>query len=244
MRKHAWELVARPLNPTTWVALIVLTGCSAGQVGSELAVRPKGHSLGKPDTSTTLRLPQQNPFNITLTRANKQPGLLGAAEVDATAESNGTATARAAVREGGQAEALFQIGHALENSGERQTDADFKISFQRAFDVSGQAEPGVTDAVVSLWLYVRNARGRLVRDVQLLSYTSENGPARNRGTETQEFTLTLAPGETMNVFLAGNVQVKVPDGRSASGSLTVSNLQFEIVTRPAPAVRTASDERP
>ena len=57
-------------------ALLSSIGCSSGDFGSELSVRPKPHLFDARDQQT-LRLPQDEPFSITLAPTQETPGKFG-----------------------------------------------------------------------------------------------------------------------------------------------------------------------
>lgn len=222
---------------------ILLAGCGNTRFGSELSARPRAHPI-RATTSTKIHLPREESFSITLPQASKQPGLDGQAEADADATGEGTAEATASVTNSGNALGLFQLGHAFENSTNRQIDFDFNVTFHYSFEANTSTESGFPDATVGLKLYARGQRGRLLRDMTIVEYSTENGPARRQAEERINFTLTLAPGETVSVFLAGQVRVEIRAGRSASGSLKLSDLQMEVSLQPVPAVQAAKNEQP
>jgi len=70
---------------------------------------------------------------------------------------------------------------------------------------------------------------------------ANRGATQQQGDKTVNFTVTLSPGDSVNVFVAGQAKVDIREGRSGSGSLKLSGLQMDVVARPAPAVRTAND---
>ena len=221
----------------------LLHGCGGDHFGSELSAKPRPRPMGRPE-GVTLRLPREHAFNIVLPSATQKSGLNGTAKADATAEPDGHAQAVAAVTHSGTAEGLFRLGHALVNDTERQVDVDFNVRLHYEFDAQSSSTSRLPDARVGLRLYVRDDSGVLLRDVSLMSYTTENGSARRAADEHEQFTLTLGPRAEVSVFLAGRAGADISEGRSASATLTLSNLRFEVVTRPAPAVRTAGDEQP
>lgn len=90
---------------------------------------------------------------------------------------------------------------------------------------------------------MRGGRGRLLRDLTLLMHSTESGGASRESDETLRFTLTLGPGESASVFLAGQVQIEIRAGRSARGSLKLTDLRMEVTSRPAPAVQSTGDEQ-
>jgi hypothetical protein len=231
---HRWPCGLVPLL----AGPLLLAGCVSAQFGRELAARPTPMVLNRVE-GMTVRLPQEQPFNITLARAAREPGLAGTAEVDAYARPEGAARASAAVENGGKSEALFQIGHALRNGTDRQADFACRVQFEYEFETQAPETPGATDAFVGLRLYARLERGRLLRDVPLTQHAAENGAVRRSSREQVEFTLTLGPGDAVDVFVAGQARVEVPEGRSATCAVTLRGLEMEVVTRPASAVATA-----
>ncbi len=234
-RRTAFTLLA--------AAAAFLPACMNAQFGSELSARPKARPLDKVG-GTTLHLPQDQPFNITLPRVTKEPRLEATADADATAKPTGDGSASATVTNGGKAEGLFQIGHALTNATDRQTDFDFRVRCQYEFEARSTTELALPDASVGLRLYARSERGRLLRDLVLVQHTTENGAAQRTVGDSLTFTLTLAPGETIDVFVAGQAKVEVPDGRSASCSIKMTGLQMDVTTRPAPAVPASAPSKP
>lgn len=218
------------------LAVGLFASCTSGELGGELAARPKPHALRQPE-GVTIRLPQDEPFAIALPRSSRQVGLGGEAAADATAKPTGEAEARASVTTSGTAEGVFQLGHALLNETDRQTDLDLTVRFRYSFEVTQATESRLADAVLGLRLFARDDRGRLLRELPLVQHSTENGAAQRSADECVQFTLTLAPGGAVNVFLAGQTKVDIPAERSAAALLKLEGLQFEVVTRPAPAVR-------
>lgn len=230
----------RPVLALTVACLLALAGCAGGGFGSELSVEPKPQQISRPEV-TTLRIPQEQPFNIALPQSSRKPGLNGRAEADAKATPTGSAEASASVTQSGTADGQFQLGHAFSNETSRQTDFRFRVSFRYEFEVAAEPELDLPDAEVGLRLYARDDRGRLLRDVVLVAHTTESGATRRGAAEDVDFTLTLAPNTAVNVFVAGRVGVNIREGRTASGVLRLNDLVIELTTQPAPAVRTAGD---
>lgn len=221
-----------------WAAL--LAGCGDARFGSDLPRQPRATALRQTEP-TRLRLPQDGAFSIVLPQVHRQPGLDGTAESDAQASGDGRAVAQASVTQTGQAEGLFQLGHAFRNSTGRQVDIAFTVRVEYAFELAASPETAYPDAQVGLRLYARDGRGRLRRELVLVEHSTENGPVKRQSDSAVDFTLTLAPGETVNVFLAGRARVELEAGRSGSARLEVGQLEMEAVTQPAPAVRTGED---
>lgn len=235
MMLHRFLFVVAGLAP-------FVVGCGGDRFGGELTANPRPHPIRQAE-GTTLRWPQEASFSIALPQSSRAAGLDGRAEADAQAKPDGHAEASARVVTSGTAEGLFQLGHALANETDRQVDLDFRVRFHYEFET--EVERGVQrpDATVGLKLYARDQRGRVLRDMTLISYTTESGPTARQSTEDLRFTLTVGPGTALNVFLAGQTRVDIPAERSASARLKLSDLQIEVVSRPAPAVRTAGHER-
>ncbi len=243
MKSHFTSTRAWPPSLLLAFAMCASIGCQQGQFGSELKAQPPAQLVGAKD-GTTLRLPADQAFNVSLARDTREPGLGGTAEADARAKTDGIASASARVEEAGLAEGMFQVGHAVGNALERQCDFHFKVHCKYAFEADSTAEEPFPDAMVGLRLYAKEGKGPILRDILLVDFTTEEGAIRHASTETHEFTLTLAPQDSVCVFLAGRARAEVSRKRSASCALTLEDLEIEITTTPAPPVRTASDEQP
>ena len=222
---------------------LLLAGCSSTQFGSQLSARPKPQAIRELE-STTLRFPQSAPFAIALPRASKEAGLDGKADSDASAQPNGEAEVNASVTSSGKAEGLFQLGHAFANDTDRQMDLNVTVRFQCEFEAREEPDARLPDASVGLRLYARDERGRILRDIPLVDQSTENGTTQRQDNEDLHFTVTLGPGQSVDVFLAGQAKADIPSGRSASAKLKLRGLQFEVVTQPAPPVQAATQPLP
>ncbi|MFQ5806333.1 MAG: hypothetical protein ACE5I3_07780 [Phycisphaerae bacterium] len=223
-------------------SLMLLAGCRGGDFGSELAARPKPRSLSRGD-GQTIRLPQDEPFSITLAPSRETPGLGGNAEADAHVSKAGSADAAAEVQNGGSAWAEFQLGHAFQNDSDRQMELQVRVRCE--FETAADATPpsSLPDAKVGLKLYARDGRNRLVRNFNLAQHSTEEGAASSTDRKDIEFMLTLGPRERVDIFLAGSVGVETREGHSASGSIKLRGLDMELKTEMAPPVKKAGDEQ-
>jgi hypothetical protein len=225
----------------SWLAAclpLLISGCTGGDVGSELTVRPPPRELPRGDAAT-LKLPADAKFNIALSPATKAPGLAGSADVDSEAAPDGNAACRAKIEGGGQGSATFQLGHTIKNATDRQTDWDVHARFD--YDYRAAATPVAgPQATLSLNLFARDARNRLVQTAGVLQHTTEQGDISGSSREDARFTLTLAAGGTASVFLAGNVTIDAHDGQSGSGEIRVKGLEITLTQRPPPAGAPAS----
>jgi hypothetical protein len=215
-------------------------GCSSAQFGVEMAVRPKPYLL-RSVAPATLRLPQDQPFAIALESDHREPGLDGTADAGAAAKGTGEGSATATVERSGSAEGLFRLGQGFTNDTDRQIDLDLVMRYRYEFGARAEpAAPRTPDATVGLRLYAHEAHGRMQRDLVLIDYSTEDGATQQQGDKRVELTLTLGPGQSMDVFVAGRAKVDVKALRTAAATLKLSDLQFEVATRPAPEVRATS----
>lgn len=220
-------------------ALAPLAGCSSGGMASELSSQPRAEPLGR-SIGKTLRLPADVRFSIALAPAQKAPGINGKADASASAERTGSGDAAARVENGGAASATFQIGHAFKNDSDAQLD--LLVRTRLNFDYAASAKPkGETqDATLSLNLYARDGKSRLLKTLALLSHTTAEGDVKGSDRKEAEFTLTLGPGDSVSVFAGGTVMINTKEGRSADGSIKLNGLEMEIESKAAPAVAPAS----
>jgi hypothetical protein len=217
----------------------LLGGCSTAQFGAELSVKPKAYALRKTE-SVTLRQPQDEKFSIALESDHREPGLDGTADANARAQATGAGEAKAVVTRSGSAEGIFRLGQAFTNDTDRQMDLDFVVRFHYEFDARAEPDAGGPDAAVGLRLYAHEERGRMLRDFALIDYTTSDGNAQRGADENLSFTVTLGPTQTVEVFLAGRAKVDISAERSASATLKLSDLQYELTARPAPAIQATS----
>jgi len=215
--------------------LSLLTGCGGGATGSELTVRPRPLALS--DARRTIRLPADEKFSLTQSPSQRAPALGGEASADASASPDGRGEASAKVSGGGTASAAFQVGHSLSNSTDRQ--ADFKVRVKFNYECTASCTPpGGPDATVSLSVFARDDRGRLLQTVGVLSHTTEAGAAGDKGGKESEFTATIGAGGSLTIYASGGVTLDVPDQHSADATVKLSGLEMEITSTPAAAVPT------
>ncbi len=223
------------------LSLLILVGCGGGDFGSELAMRPNPRALPA-DDGATLRLPQDQAFSITLAPKQAAPGIGGKADAVSNVSKDGNADALAFVENGGSATAGFQLGHAVKNDTDRMVN--LHVTVRCEFETSAEATPPgpLPDATVGLHLYARDGRNRLLRNFSLAQHSTEEGAASSHDRKDIDFTLPLGARESVSIFLAGSVQVELPENRAARGSIKLSKLEMEIKTDTAPPVRKAADE--
>lgn len=239
MMRHTNALPGAAALPllTAMTLVATLSGCGASNVGSELSARPTSTPIKLGDAKA-IRLPADAPFSIALAPANHAPGLDGKARAEAVADKKGAASAVAEVENGGAAEATFQLGHSFTNEGDTQLDLHCRVRCTAEHDAGATPDAG-PDAAIGLKLYVRDNRNRLLRSFSLVQQTTEQGAASTSEQKDLRFVLTLAPGESVQVFLAGNAKMECKPGRSAHGSLKLRDIVMEFEPKAAPAVRTA-----
>jgi len=221
----------------------VTGGCAGSRFGSDLPAPTRPQAL-RATEGAHLCLPQDRAFSIAVPQVTRKAGFDGQADADATCSGQGSARATAEVIGSGEATALFQLGHAFANELERQVDLEIAVRYRCVFEASSSPESGAGGAQIGLRLYARESRGPLLRELVLVQYGSEAGPAQRQAADEVRFTLTLAPGAAVDVFLAGQVRIEIREGRSARGSLELSQVELEATTRPAPAVSWDGDGCP
>lgn len=215
------------------------SGCESGQYGSELVARPAPMALPEA-ADAVLRLPTDAAFSIAVPSSTEKPRLTGPASAECTADRAGKARAEARVDRGGLADAVFQLGHGLENKAAVQTDVDVTVRYRCRFELEAATDRLLADAAVGLRLYARLERGRLLRDVPLIEQTSEVGSAARQSEGEHKLTLTLAPGDIVNIYVGGFAHVETPDDRSAAAMLDLESVEMTLQSRPAPPVRSAA----
>ena len=221
---------------------VLLTGCGAGELGSELSMRPKPQSL---DTNTTLHVPQDEPFSITLSSSQETPGLSGETETEKNVSNDGNASAAVKVRKGGSAEAAFQIGQSVINDSDQQVQLCVTARCSYETEVATVPPGPFGDAEVNLTLYARDGRNRLLKSLKFAAHASDEGAASSKNTKEVVFDLPLGARESVNLFVAGNVQIETVPEREASGRIELRGLEMVIETKPAPPVgaETAGNEQ-
>lgn len=221
---------------------LLRVGCGPDEFGGELRFRPSPQPLGAA-ASETIRLPQDRPFSIALAPTRETPGLGGTAEADAHVWRDGRADAEARVENGGSALAGFQLGHAFSNEHDQQMALHFQVACEYRTDASAWPPGPLPDAKVTLKLYARDGRNRLLREFSLAEHSTDEGAAASTSHKQIDFDLTLGPRQSLSVFVAGGVEIDTPDGRSAQGSIRLEGLNFQVRTEVAPPVRKAADEQ-
>lgn len=214
-------------------------GCSGGSMTSELAVKPEAHSISKP-ASSTIRLPKDEKYSIALAPAQKSPGLSGSADATAEAGRDGNANLIASVENGGTASATFQLGHAFTNETDRQMDLHIRLRFDYEYSAAAKPLAPSADGVLGVDVFARSTRGKLLKTIPVLNFSTAEGDVSSRGSKEAEFAVTLSPADGAIIFVGGNVQIATKDGHSANGAIKLTKLEMEIEPKAAPAVSAAT----
>lgn len=230
------------LLPGVVAATAAIIGCGGANFASELSRKPTPRVVADVQP-LTISLPSPRAFSIVTRDASHHADLGGTAEADAHAVKDGSADATARVSRGGQATASFQLGDSFRNDTQRQMDLQVSVQLKYEFTTEAPPRTAPVEGTVGLKLYASDKAGRLTRNETLISHAVEDGATTRSGDSVLGFTLTLGPGDTANIFLAGQADVQADYGRSAACSLKISDVRMEVTTRPAPAVRTTGDER-
>lgn len=224
------------------ISLMLVSGCGGDGFGSELAARPRPQALDQGD-GATLRLPQDRPFSITLAPKHAAPGLVGTADVDTHVSKDGSADASANVENGGNATASFQLGHALKNDSDRLVNLHVRLRCEYETDAQATPPGPLPDAKVSLNLYARDGRNRLLRSLNLAQHSTEEGAAATKDRSDVDLTFPLGARESVSIYLAGGVEIETSEGHAARGSVKLNKLEMEITAKTAPPVQKAANEQ-
>ncbi len=218
----------------------MLAGC-ASLPGSELTLRPAPSELR---AAAALRLPADQKFSIHLAPSSRAPGLGGQAESSSTATDDGNASANASVQNGGKASAGFQLGHAFRNETDRQLDLGTSLELSYSFSTLATPASQTPEATITLLVYVRDGRNRLLSSFKLVEHTTEQGYVSASASREFKFSPTLAPGDSVTIFAAGNIAIDTKAGHSAEGSLAVSGMTLSLDPKPAPPIASAPSSPP
>lgn len=216
-----------------------IAGCSSGSMTSELAAKPEAHTIAKL-ASSILHLPKDQKFSIALAPAQKSPGLSGSADATAQAAGDGNATLSASVENGGTASATFQVGHAFTNDTDRQMDLHVRLKFDYEYSAAAKPPSLAADGVLGVDIFARSTRGKLLKTIPVLNFSTAEGDLSSRGEKEAEFSVTLSPAEGAIIFVGGNVQIATKDGHSANGAIKLAKLEMAVEPKAAPAVSATS----
>lgn len=212
----------------------LIGGCSSGSMTSELVAKPESRSLAKLGSSV-IHLPRDEKFSIALAPAQKSPGLLGTADANSQAAHEGNASLSASVDNGGGASATFQIGHAFSNDTDRQMDLHVRVRFDYEYSAGAKPPSLSADGLLGMDVYARSTRGKLLKTIPVLSFSTSEGDLAGRGNKEAEFVVTLGPADGAIIFVGGNIQITTKDGHSANGVIKLSKLEMDVEPKTAPA---------
>src|SRR5262249_6137835 len=142
--------VIRNTNIIASAALVIfLTGCGGAEFGAEIATRPHPLIIER-ESPEDLAFPGQRGFTIHFASSGEQIGLDGEADGSAKCTPDGTAEARATVKNAGNANGVFQIGQGFRNGSTRQMDLHVDVKLAYAYELTADPPPGRKDAQVGL----------------------------------------------------------------------------------------------
>lgn len=222
------------------LAALSLTGCAAGAAGGDLSVRPDAKPLSK-HMGKAFSLPKDEKFTITLAPASQAPGLEGKAEGKATCEAKGEGKASAKVEKGGTANGTFQLGHAVKNDSEQQIDLVVRVKFKCDYAVEAKPTLARGKTSASLRIFARDGRNRLLQSFGVVQQSSDEGKVDSNATKDVGFTITLGPGESVAIYLAGVADANLRDGETGEAKISASDVTMELEPRAAPQVKAAAN---
>ncbi len=230
--------------------LWAVAGCGGGNPAASLDYRPPATPL-RPGAVRTLHLPDDQPYSLHRAPVQRTPRLAGDVKVAAEAHPDGTARARTEVIEEGEGWAGFQLGHAIRNETIRQITLDVQIELDYAVSVHTRPDPLQAGASVALDVLARDQLNRRLRQLTVLSHESGDGPLESRDTRRVRWTLILAPGDAVTLYVGGQTAGKLRT-TGASGppprvtaELKLTRLRMIIVPQPrAGGPSDAQDDQP
>lgn len=214
-----------------------LMGCAAGGA-SELAIKPVAKPLR---LDGAIRVPGDHPFSVLSSPSQENPAPGGRAEAQAEAKPTGESKANAVVENGGTASASFQLGSAFVNESDQQIDVSISAKYHYDYALQTSAKSRSGDATLSLHFYARDQYNRLLRDIPLLTQSTDQGAAGQSGESTLNLTLTIGPRDSLYVFFGGAVGVDtLKSSRSANAELRLSGVELSLNGKAAPPVKAAA----
>lgn len=216
----------RPSGTLVACALIVVVGCTAGNPTASLDYRPATLPL-RPGQLRTLRLPEDDRFSLHRAPTQRIPRLTGEVRVEADAREDGTARARTQIVSEGEGWAGFQVGHAVRNETVRQIVLDVRIELAWATRVETSPEPLIRGASVVLDVLARDQDNRRLRQVNLLTHDSKDGPLEAQASRTIHWRLTLAPGKAVTLYVGGQTAGKLRAAAGTKPRTVSSELQLK-----------------
>lgn len=216
---------------------VFLCGCEGGGPG-ELSMRPSTRPFR---LDAAIQVPRDFPFAILSSPSQENPAPGGVVQSHAESKSTGEARAVTSVERGGAGAASFQLGAAFVNDTDRQVDVTVSARYRYAFALSTDARTRAADGTLNLHFYARDQFNRLLRDMPLLTQTTEQGATTQSGENQLEFTVTIGARDSLYLFFGGAVGVDtLKTARSAKSELTLSDVSLTVSGRTAPAVTSAA----
>lgn len=217
-------------------APLLLCGCEASGP-SELTMRP----VSKPfRLDAAIRVPGDTPFTILSSPSQENPAPGGVVQSHADSAPAGQARAVTSVEHGGAGSATFQLGAAFKNETDRQVDVTVSARYRYEFTLGTDARTRSADGTLSLHFFARDQFNRLLRDVSLLSQSTEQGTTAQSGENQLEFTVTIGARDSLYLFFGGAVGVDtLKSARTARAELLLTDVALTVSARAAPAVTSA-----
>ena len=227
------------------VCLAVLaSGCSGGGALSFRGTIPAEyrHAVRAalvPDQS--LAFPALELFNVHDKRSAQTPAPAGQARADASAQPTGQAAAQASTDRGGSAWGEFQLGHCLHNHTGQPllADLEFSVDYEASLEcrvpaqaaTSAPATRATAKAEVSLQVLVKDANETVLRTMDLLHITNDQGRVARNGHATPRFSVQFDPNLAYTLVIVGRASADADPDADAAAELVVRRLAITVTGR-------------
>lgn len=213
------------------VAALAIGGCGQGGAITDLRMTAdKRPDLNKQNAERgKISLPADEPFNYPQFRSGQEGPT---AHGEAKAQGNNGAICRADVAEESSAWGEFQLGYCFDNMTGEALDAVLKINLTATTSAShkesaptGQAKVDATGEIV---FFVKDSDGLILRQEQLLVTDLNRGQTSTTNRHALVFDARFEPDRGYYLVLAGRCEIDGAPAQSASLSVEVADVSFEI----------------
>ncbi len=240
--QHSGRRLTRCLPQVGVPLLIALTGCGDSVAVINTARLP----VDRPDVTVEriakggVSLPGAEPFNVTSFESAQD----GDGRGESKAIDNNGAICKAESGATGVGKASFMLGYTFDNQSGKPLDVVVKLKLKH--DATIELSPGETPigkqppgANNTLAFVVRDSAGVVLKNEVLTTSTSDAGPKSSSGSQDLAFDVRCPEDRGYYFVIAGACEARNGTGRSASVSMTISDISLELEWRPGKSVTTS-----
>ncbi len=207
-----------------------IAGCSQAGYGESVSVPPEQRASLASGFAKGARIsvPSDAEFNLHET----QRGSDGTGQAKSSAGSNGTASCTAASNGEGSAHAEFQLGYVLDNRGAEALDVNVQFNVDYKWAMRSSASYVSTEAdFLGLRVYIRDSNQKTLRELSMAHIAPFSGPTQRSVVESQVFDLSMEPGLSYYLVLAGRTAVGGGAESPVQSEIQVNSLSIELTPR-------------